>query len=203
MAPRRGHPRARRRSFVTSFIHPPVSAVPVRTVHLTLARSVCIGVCIVAGVAPHTASAQNTTDGNLPSLGAGRVVAQLGTGVVLGPVGYVGGGLATRYVVRRFGGSQGTASTAAERAAYGGTAAATAAGPALVGARGAGHGLYVAALGGAAVGMLGTALVARLNRTAADRPDPPCRLTCRISALAAFTLPSLGATLAYNASRRR
>lgn len=157
----------------------------------------------VATVHPRTAVAQAATSGDLRGLSAGRVAAQVGTGVVLGPIGYVGGGLLTRYVVRRFGGSQGTASTAAERAAYVGIAAATAVGPSLIGARGPGHGLYVAALGGAGVGMLGTALVARLNRTPDDRPDPPCRLTCRLSAVAAFTLPSIGATLGYNLSRRR
>ncbi len=147
--------------------------------------------------------AQAAATGDLPGLSAVRVAGQLGTGVLLGPIGYVGGGLATRFVVRRLGGSQGTASTAAERAAYVGVAAATAVGPTLIGARGPGHGLYVASLGGAAVGMLGTALVARLNRTSDDRPDPPCRLTCRLSAVAAFTLPSIGATLGYNLSRRR
>ncbi len=128
---------------------------------------------------------------------------QLGSGVLLGPLGYVGGGLATRFVARRLGASQGTASTLAERAAYVGTAAATAAGPSLVGARAPGHGYYVAALGGATVGMLGSALVARLNQVPEARPDPPCRLVCRLSAVAAFTLPSIGATLGYNLSRRR
>lgn len=157
----------------------------------------------VGPAAARPASAQASDSHDVPSLGAGRVAAQLGTGVVLGPVGYVAGGLATRFVVRRLGGSQGTASGAAEKGAYVGVAAATAAGPALLGARGPGHGNYFAALGGAAVGMFGTALVTRLNRTPDDQPLPPCRLTCRVSAAAAFLLPSVGATVGYNLSRRR
>lgn len=142
-------------------------------------------------------------DHDVPSLSTGRIIGQLGTGVLLGPLGYVGGGLATRYVVRRLGASQGTASAVAERAAYVGTAAATAAGPTLIGARAPGHGRYLAALGGATVGMFGSALVARLNRAPDNKPDRPCRLICRVSAVAAFTLPSIGATVGYDLSRRR
>ncbi|GJG86987.1 hypothetical protein tb265_21680 [Gemmatimonadetes bacterium T265] len=142
-------------------------------------------------------------DRALPSVSAPRVAAQLGTGLLLGPVGYVGGGLATRYVARRLGASPGTASTAAERAGYVGIATATAVGPTLIGARAAGHGNYFASLGGATAGMFGSALVARLNRPPADAPDPPCRLVCRLSAVAAFALPSIGATVGYNLSRRR
>lgn len=144
-----------------------------------------------------------STAGDLPGVSPVRVVGQVGTGVLLGPIGYVSGGLATRYVVRRLGWSEGTASLAANRGAYAGTAAATALGPTLIGARAPGHGYYLAALGGTVVGMFGTALVARLNRTPDDQPYPPCRLKCRLSAIAAFTLPSIGATVGYNLSRRR
>ena len=169
--------------------------------HLLLV-SVASGLTAFAALTPRLVGAQGGSS-DVGSLGAGRVAAQIATGVPLGPLGYVGGGLATRFVLRRFGASQGTASTAAERAAYVGTALATAAGPALIGARGPGHGSYFGAVGGATVGMFGTALVARLNRTPADRPDPPCRLVCRLSAVAAFTLPSIGATLGYNLTRKR
>ena len=171
-----------------------------RSLRAFLHAAAPIAVALALAVSAAPASAQSAT---LPHLGAGRVAAQIGTGVLGGPIGYVGGGLATRFLVRRFGGSQGTASTAAERGAYVGIAAVTAVGPTLIGARGAGHGLYVASLGGATVGMLGSALVARLNRTSDDRPAPPCGFTCRVSAVAAFTLPSIGATLGYNVSRRR
>lgn len=182
---------------------PPTSVSSVRSrvrpVPRRLTGPVLLVSAIAGAVSARVATAQTT---DLPAVSAGRVAAQVGSGVLLGPIGYVGGGLATRFVVRRFGGSQGTASTAAERGAYVGIAAATAVGPSLIGARAAGHGLYVAALGGATVGMLGSALVARLNRTPGDRPDPPCRLACRLSAVAAFTLPSIGATLGYNVTRR-
>lgn len=172
-----------------------------------------LGVVGATAASPRPGAAQTGTtqagalpsgqSGDVRSLSAGRVGAQLATGVALGPIGYVGGGLVTRFVLRRLGASQGTASTAAERAAYVGIALATAAGPALIGARGPGHGAYLGALGGATVGMFGTAIVARLNRTPNDRPDPPCRLVCRLSAVAAFTLPSIGATLGYNVTRKR
>lgn len=162
-----------------------------------------LGVVAGASLFAHGAGAQARITREVRSLATTRVVAQVGTGVLLGPLGYVGGGLGTRYVARRLGASQGTASYLAEKAAYVGTAAATAAGPSLVGARGPGHGSYFGALGGATVGMFGSALVARLNRPAPDRPDPPCRLVCRVSAFAAFTLPAIGGTLGYNLTRRR
>ena len=169
-----------------------------------LAHRVPRAVALALGAATAASPALAQADAHdVPSLGAGRVVGQIASGVALGPVGYVGGGLATRFLVRRFGGSQGTASNAADKGAYVGIAAATAVGPALIGARGPGHGNYFAALGGATVGMFGTALVARLNRTRDDQPLPPCRVKCRVSAAAAFLLPSVGATLGYNLSRRR
>lgn len=173
----------------------PVSPISVAAPALLLA--------LLHGVAPARAAAQSAANDDLPSLSAGRVTAQVGSGLAFGPVGYVAGGLATRFVVRRFGGTQGQASNAADKGAYVGVAAATAAGPALIGARGPGRGRYVAALGGATVGMFGTALIARLNRTPDDRPLPPCRVKCRVSAAAAFLLPSVGATLGYNLSRHR
>ncbi len=148
------------------------------------------------------ANAQSTAP-DLPSQSVGRATAQIASGLALAPIGYVGGGLATRFIVRRFGGTEGDASGAANKGAYVGVAVATAAGPALIGARGPGRGYYLAALGGATVGMFGTALVARLNRTPDDAPLPPCRLKCRVSAVAAFLLPSVGATLGYNLSRHR
>lgn len=137
-----------------------------------------------------------------PALGAGRVAAQVTLGVPAGAVGYVAGGLATRWVARRLGATQGEASQLAEPGAYAGVALFTAAPPALLGARGPGSGRYVAALGGAVAGGLGSALVVRLARPRYGG-DRPCTLGCKLAAVAAFTLPSVGATVAYNASRRR
>ena len=138
----------------------------------------------------------------LPGIGAGRAAAQVVAGVPAGAVGYVAGGLATRFVARRLGATQGQASQLAEKGAYVGVAVFTAAPPALIGARGPGSGRYVAALGGAVVGGLGSALVVRLARPRYGG-DAPCTLGCKLAAVAAFTLPSVGATVAYNASRHR
>lgn len=154
---------------------------------------------LAAGVlAPAVLAAQ----GGPPALGAGRVVAQVAAGVPAGAVGYVAGGLATRFVARRFGATSGRASQLADQGAYAGVAVFTAVPPALIGARGPGSGRYVAALGGAVAGGLGSALVVRLARPRYGG-DRPCTLGCKLAAAAAFTLPSVGATVAYNASRRR
>jgi hypothetical protein len=154
-------------------------------------------VLITAGTAAPAAA-----QGRPPALGAGRVAAQVAAGVPAGAVGYVAGGLATRFVARRLGATQGQASQLAERGAYAGVAVFTAAPAALVGARGPGAGRYVAALGGAVAGGLGSALVVRLARPRYGG-DRPCPLGCKLAAAAAFTLPSVGATVGYNASRRR
>lgn len=151
-----------------------------------------------AALAPTTAAAQD----DLPALGAGRVAAQVVAGVPAGAVGYVAGGLATRFVARRLGATDGEASQLAEKGAYVGVAAFTAVPPALIGARGPGTGRYVAALGGAVVGGLGSALVVRIARPRYGG-ERPCTLGCKVLAVAAFTLPSVGATVAYNASRHR
>lgn len=153
-------------------------------------------------LAPEAAVAQ----GDPPALGAGRVAAQVAAGVPGGAVGYVAGGLATRFVARRLGASDGRASQLADKGAYVGVAVFTAVPPALIGARGPGSGYYVAALGGAAAGGLGSALVARLgHRLYGDRDgrERRCTLGCKALGALAFTLPSVGATVAYNASRRR
>jgi hypothetical protein len=118
----------------------------------------------------------------------------------------VAGGLATRWVARRLGASDGRASQLADAGKYAGIALFTAAPPALLGARGPGSGRYVAALGGAVAGGLGSALAVRLGRARygdRDGRERACTLGCKLAAAAAFTLPSVGATVAYNASRRR
>jgi hypothetical protein len=141
-----------------------------------------------------------------PALGAGRVGAQLALGVPAGAVGYVAGGLATRWVARRFGATDGEASQLADKGVYAGIALFTAVPPALVGARGPGRGRYVAAVGGAAAGELASALVARVGRARyGDREgrERTCTAGCKLLGAAAFALPSVGATVGYNLSRRR
>jgi hypothetical protein len=157
-----------------------------------------------AALAPAGARAQGA-----PALGAGRVGAQVALGVPAGAVGYVAGGLATRFVARRLGASDGRASQLADAGTYVGIAFFTAVPPALIGARGPGSGRYLAAVGGAGVGELASALVARVGRRAyGDRGDRggrerACTLGCKALGALAFTLPSVGAAAGYNLSRRR
>lgn len=146
---------------------------------------------------PDAAAAQ---DGVRP-LAAPRVAAQLGTGLLAMPVGFVLGGKATERAAERLGVDDPRASRVALVGGWLGAGFATAAGPALVGARGPGAGSYLAALGGAAAGGAGSLLLVRLNDRTGDGPRPPCRLVCALAAAAVFTLPSIGATVAYNASR--
>jgi hypothetical protein len=160
----------------------------------------------VALAALATAVRPAAAQGDPPSLGAGRVGAQVALGVPAGAVGYVAGGLATRWVARRFGATDGEASRLAHGGTYVGIAFFTAAPPALVGARGPGSGRYLAAVGGAGAGELASALVARAGRARyGDRGgrERPCTAGCKLLGAAAFVLPSVGATVGYNLSRRR
>ncbi len=166
------------------------------------ARAALAAVAVVTLAAVRPAGAQDRP----PALGAGRVGAQVALGVPAGAVGYVAGGLATRFVARRLGASEGEASQLAEKGTYVGIALFTAVPPALVGARGPGRGRYVAAVGGAAAGELASALVARVGRRwygDRDGRERPCTLGCRTLGALAFVLPSVGATAGYNLSRRR
>lgn len=163
------------------------------------ARGPLVALAAVAlAAAPGRAAAQ---DDATPSLSGLRVAAQVGTGVLATPVGFVGGGVATEWLARRLGASEERASRLAYVGAYGGAALLTAAGPALVGARGPGRGSYAAAVGGALVGGAVSALIVRLEDHGPDEPHPPCRLRCTLAAVAVFALPSVGATVGYDVSR--
>jgi hypothetical protein len=166
---------------------------PVRRVPLACAL-VALGVSLPC--------AQAAAQGGPPSLSTPRVAAQLGAGVALMPIGFVLGGKLTERAAERLGVDDPRASRLALPGAWAGAALATAAGPALVGARGPGGGRYLAAVGGAVAGGLGSALLVRLNDRTGDEARPPCRLRCTIAAVAVFTLPSIGATVAYDLSRR-
>ncbi|HEU4629801.1 MAG TPA: hypothetical protein VFS08_08635 [Gemmatimonadaceae bacterium] len=159
--------------------------------------ALALGAALAA--APGRAAAQD--DGDAPSLSGLRVAAQLGTGALATPVGFVGGGVATEWLARRLGADEERASTLAYAGAYTGAALLTAAGPALVGARGPGRGSYAAAVGGAVVGGALSALLVHLQDHDPDEPHPPCRLRCTLAAVAVFTLPSIGATVGYDVSR--
>ena len=138
-----------------------------------------------------------------PAVTGIRITAEVASGLAAMPIGFFGGGLATRWVARRVGVSDDTeAGTIATIGAYSFAALATAVPPTLIG-NAAPHttGSYVAALGGAVVGGLGSWGLVRLNQPAGRR-DAPCRFTCIASTVAIFLLPSVGATLGYNLSRR-
>ena len=135
-------------------------------------------------------------------LAATRVAGQLGAGILAMPVGFVLVGKVTERVAERLGVDDPAASRVALAGGYAGAALAASAAPALVGARGPGTGSYPAALGGALIGGAGSYLLVRLNDRRGDGPRPPCRIVCALSAVAVLTLPSVGAAVAYNASRR-
>jgi hypothetical protein len=143
-------------------------------------------------LSPRSATAQQ-----VPAPSAGRVAAQVGVGVVAMPIGFIGGGLATRWVANRFGAPPDGASTAGLAGAYVSAAFATAAGPTLVGAGPHGSGSYFGALGGAVVGGAGSFALVRLNRLG----DAGGVLRV-LSFVGVVILPSAGATLGYDLTRR-
>ena len=161
-------------------------------------RPPLVAAAALSALLPAAGAAQQ----DVRALAPPRVAAQFGAGVLTMPVGFVAGGKATAWVVERAGVDDPRASRIALVGGWGGAALATAAGPSLVGARGPGTGRYLAALGGALAGGAGSALLVRLNDRNGDGPRPPCRVVCSIAAAAVFALPSVGATIAYNASRR-
>ena len=136
------------------------------------------------------------------SLAGTRVAAQVGAGVLATPIAFVAGGKATEWIVERMGVDDPRASRVALVGGWTGAALGAAAGPAAVGARGPGTGSFAAALGGALAGGAGSWVVVRLMDRTGDEPRPPCSVRCALAAVAVFTLPSVGATLGYNASRR-
>ena len=140
--------------------------------------------------------------GGTPPIGAGRVAAQVVAGTVALPVGYVGGGLATRQVARWLGASDDAASRAANVGAVAGTALASAGAVSLVGARAPGVGSFPAAVGGAVAGGAASALLIRALRRPDDAPTKACRIGCVLLSAAIVALPSVGATVAYDVSRR-
>lgn len=164
----------------------------------TLVRPSALALALFGPLAAR-ASAQD----DVRALAPPRVAAQVGSGLLLMPVGFVTGGKLTKAVAERLGVLGPRASRVALAGGYAGAALTTAAGSALVGARGPGAGSYLAAVGGATAGGVGSALLVRLNDREGDDPRPPCRLACKLAATAVFLLPSVGATVGYNLSRSR
>jgi hypothetical protein len=153
---------------------------------------VATGALLMVMVCATRASAQR----QVAPVGAGRAAAQIGAGALGMPIGFLGGGLATRWAAAHLGASADRASSAAVVGAYVGAAAVTAVGPTLVGGGSRAHGSYFAALAGAAVGGAGSVLLVRLNR--ANDMGSVLRV---ISFVGVLMLPSVGATVGYNLSR--
>jgi len=132
----------------------------------------------------------------VPAVGIGRGAAQVGAGLVAMPVGFIGGGLATRWVADRFGATADGVSTIALVGAYTSAAFATAAGPTLVGGGPHASGSYFGALGGAVVGGAGSVALVRLNRL--GDAGGVARI---LSLIGVVILPSVGATVGYDLTR--
>jgi hypothetical protein len=141
---------------------------------------------------------QATAQGDPPAQSTPRILGQLALGTALTPVGFFGAGWATKHTVRRMGWTDDGASRAAFIAAYSGTALAAASGPVLIGR----DGKSAAALGGSIVGIGAAALTVRVGNWLWDDDKRRCGFACWTLGAVTVALPSIGATVAYAASRR-
>jgi MFS family permease len=158
------------------------------------------GAC--AALAAALPAAPLAAQDDVRSLSAPRMAAQVGAGALGTPVGFFAVGVVTDRIFERLGRDDSTTSRVSLAAATVGSAFATAAGPALIGARGPGIGRYLAAVGGAAVGGLASWAIVRLVDRDGGEPSRGGRVVAGIAGAAVFLLPSIGATTAYNLTRR-
>lgn len=133
-----------------------------------------------------------------PALAASRVAWQVGAGTVATPVAFLGGGLLAKRLARRAGAEGRAASRAGYIGAYGATVLASSIVPAAIG-RG-GH--LAAAVAGSGAGLLGAVALVRLGNARYDADRRRCGVLCWTLGAAVVALPSVGATLAYDRSRR-
>lgn len=133
-----------------------------------------------------------------PPQSSPRIASQLLVGSLLTPVGFVGAGVATKHLGRRAGWSNETASRAAYVSAYTGAWLGGASGPLLTGRQGRAP----AALGGSLVGLGAAVLTSRLGNHFWDEDRRACGIACWTLGAVTIALPSIGATIAYAASRR-
>lgn len=136
--------------------------------------------------------------GDPPAQSTPRIFGQLALGTALTPVGFFGAGWATKHAGRRMGWTDANASRAAFVAAYSGTALAAATGPLVFGR----DGKSAAALGGSVLGIGAAALSARVGNWFWDDDKRHCGFGCWTLGAVTVALPSIGATVAYAASRR-
>ncbi len=131
--------------------------------------------------------------------GALTVVGQVTLGTLSTPIGYFGGGLATRKVARWVGASDETARRAAYVGAVTGATVATGTTVHFLGRTGRVSGSYPAAVGGAALGGLASWGLVEFGRS--RYREGVCTIVCRIIAVSAFVLPSVGATVGHAVTR--
>lgn len=166
------------------------------------ARRAGVVVACLAGAAVLTArltsplAAQEST--GAPSLSSSRVALQVTAGTVAAPVAFLGVGYTAKRLAQRMGASDEGASRAGYIGAYSATWLATAAVPAAIG----GDGKFGAALGGSALGLLASVGVVRLGNWMYDADRRACGPLCWALGGIVVSLPSVGATLLYNQSRR-
>lgn len=144
------------------------------------------------------AGEQARAQGDLAAQSAPRIAGQLALGAALTPVGFIGAGWATKRAGRRMGWTAENASRAAYIAAYSGTALAAASGPVLIGR----DGKAAAALGGAVLGLGAAVVSVRVGNWLWDDDTRRCGFGCWTLGAITVALPSIGATVAYAASRR-
>lgn len=150
---------------------------------------------LLAGVASSAAAQERAAT---PSLSASRVALQVTVGTVAAPVAFFGVGYAAKRMAQRMGASDEGASRAGYVGAYAATWLATAAVPAAIG----GDGKLGAALGGSALGLLASAGVVRVGNRLYDADRRACGPLCWALGGVVVALPSVGATILYNRSRR-
>lgn len=158
-------------------------------------RFVCAVVLVCCAVGD--AHAQGPIN-EAPTLSNGAVAGQIATGTLGTVVGFIGGGVTTRWLARRLGVNEDHASRVAWFGAFVGVATVTPVGPSLIGSRGDVSGSYGSGVGGAAAGAIVSLGVKELGKRGVFGDSG---VGTWIAGLVVAALPSVGATIAYNATR--
>jgi hypothetical protein len=133
-----------------------------------------------------------------PELSSVRVGSQIVVGTLATPVAFIAGGLAAESLARTLGASDSLAKRFAYAGAYTSVWLAAATVPAAIGR----DGKYPAALAGSALGMTAAIGLVRLGNWRWDEDRRPCGPLCWALGAVVVALPSVGATIAYDRSRR-
>jgi hypothetical protein len=164
---------------------------------MTYARRWCVLSVACALLHVSSVAAAQTTKPTEP-VGTGAVIGQISTGVVGTATGFVGGGLVTRWAARRLGQDEEARGRTALVGAYASATLGAAIGPALIGSRGTDKGSFPAAVGGSAAGLVTAAVLRKIGRKGLFGERGPVAI---IVGAAIVSLPSIGATWAYNNTR--